>query len=65
MFKVYINRAKRIFPKCTEEEIKEKALVLMSGPQRPVAAALPPPPPPQAIMRIDNNTLKDHIPLNV
>ena len=32
MFKVYINRAKRIFPKCTEEEIKEKALVLMSAP---------------------------------
>ena len=64
-FKVYINRAKRLFPKYTEEELKEKALVLMNCPQRPADAPLPPPPQPSLSRRVDNNTLISHIPLSV
>jgi hypothetical protein len=67
MFQLSYNRAKRLFPKDTEEDIREKAFQLMlNGPRRPEPAPLPPPPsttPHSA--RVDNATLANHIPLNV
>ena len=67
MVQGFYNRAKQIFPTCTEDELKEVAFNLMCGTYthiHRIRTLVPSPPAQQLPAQEDNPSPADHIPMN-